>query len=136
MADGLARYPKHIKVFTNRLRNVNISQMDALKFMRTLDGENTLLYVDPPYIGTTEYKIKFTIEQQTEMLDWMLTAKSMIVLSGYENDLYKDKLQGWTTDTRQNNVDPRDGKQENLYRTEWLWMNPACVARQAQQRLF
>jgi DNA adenine methylase len=62
--------------------------------------EGVLLYVDPPYLGTTRssgsYVVEMTDEQQhRDLADALRGCKASVVLSGYHSPLYDDLFDGW-----------------------------------------
>lgn len=128
------RQPDMIRAAVDRFRGIVIENKDAKSVMVQQDSERTLHFVDPPYvIGSRPqtagaYTHEMTDGQHEELCYFLKTLKGMVVLCGYENEIYK-RL-GWETDKRETYA---DGARE---RTEVLWLNPACVKAQAQQSLF
>ncbi len=64
-------------------------------------GEEGFYYLDPPYVLSTRkkkyYKHEMSDEDHERLVDWLLTkAKVKVMLSGYDNEIYK-KLEenGW-----------------------------------------
>lgn len=105
-----------------RSRNVEINRMDALAIMSRYDSEDTLHYVDPPYVQSTRgnrvrYSHEYAIEDHEKLLEFLKTLKGKVVLSGYGSDLYDRHLIGW----RMERKECRD-TQGNA-KTECLWMN-------------
>lgn len=83
-----------------RSRNIEINNTDAIKIMQTYDSPDTLHYVDPPYLhstrgSNTRYNHEYTNEDHERLLDYLLTVRGKVVLSGYENSMYESKLVGW-----------------------------------------
>lgn len=139
-------YPEQLQYFTERLRGVVIENRPAVDLIRHQDSDETLFYVDPPYVHDTRSSIKtgshagtayrheMTDEQHVELAEVLHEASGMVVLSGYACDLYdRDLYADWERRERQV---LSDGAQP---RTEVLWLNPACsaalVAAPAQSRL-
>ena len=57
-------------------------------------------YADPPYLeGTRKGKVyrheMMSPEGHLELLDALLAHQGAVILSGYDSDLYNDKLAGW-----------------------------------------
>ena len=80
-----------------------------------------LLYVDPPYFPDTRrrakvYRCDYDIEDHVRLLKLLVSLPCMVLISGYENDLYAETLNGWTKHTFQakTHVDVRE---------ETLWFN-------------
>lgn len=128
--------PDSLELTIARLRGVVIENRPALQVMATHDGIDTLHYVDPPYLHETRarthrradnggvYRHELTDEQHEELLAQLCRLRGMVVLSGYPSEIYDQALQGWT---RIDRAALADGA---LPRTECLWLNPACAARQ------
>ncbi|MBP3359923.1 MAG: DNA adenine methylase [Clostridia bacterium] len=113
--------PDVITECCERLKNAQIENIDALKLIQRYDNENTLIYCDPPYLQKLRkrnmYANDLTEAQHIELLDTLKLSKSMVIISGYDNDLYNEALSDWRTDTKQTTV------QMGLHRMEKIWMN-------------
>jgi DNA adenine methylase len=118
-------YPAALQSIISRLRGVAIENRDALKVMKTYDGKEVLHYVDPPYVHGTrddgrDYRHEMDDSEHEALLKFLKNLKGMVVLSGYECDLYSDLLGDWRKFTRKAFA---DGTRE---RTEVLWLSPNC----------
>lgn len=120
--------PARLRDVVKRLKDVRIENKDARKIIkRYLNRPATLLYLDPPYFAdrTNGYRKDAKDEKfHSELLDLVNQAKCMIFISGYENDLYKDKLtadKGWERKTIETSTKGSKGKSHS--RTEVVWMN-------------
>lgn len=104
-----------------RLKDVQIENTDALTLIERYNNENTLIYLDPPYLHSLRkknmYKCEMSDEQHIEMLRLIKKSKSKIILSGYDNELYNSELFNWVTAEKETIA------QMGLHRTEKLWMN-------------
>lgn len=132
-AHDWANFPDCISAFTERLRGVVIENKDAKDVMTQHDSVETLHFVDPPYVHSTRsikhgYQYEMTDADHEALCEFLPTLKGMVLLSGYKNPIY-ERL-GWAHAAHAAHA---DGARD---RTECLWMNPACAAAQAQQRLF
>lgn len=81
---------------TSRLRSVAIENLDWEEVLTRFDSEETLFYLDPPYVNTTlrgavQYNCKIGDDIHQKMVDKILTLKGKFILSGYDNRIY-DKL--------------------------------------------
>lgn len=130
-------YLPAIESFRRRLQGVIIEQRDAKQVMAVQDSSDTLHFVDPPYPhsvrtssrwGKHGYRYEMSEGDHVELCQFLGTLKGMVILCSYPNPIY-EKL-GWDSVKRQAFA---DGANE---RTEVLWMNPACLDRQSQLRLF
>lgn len=59
-----------------------------------------LIYADPPYLATVRrqskiYRHEYSEQDHIELLATLLQAQCMVMLSGYDNELYNDTLTGW-----------------------------------------
>ncbi len=52
-----------------------------------------------------------------ELLETLKASHSMVLISGYDSDLYNRELRGWSIDARQTTA------QMGLHRTEKIWAN-------------
>jgi len=78
----------------NRLSSVIIEHKDIMDLLDKYDKETTFMYLDPPYVKETRlsnqtYEVEMTNEQHIKMCERLLTFKGKVLLSGYDNDLYK-----------------------------------------------
>jgi site-specific DNA-adenine methylase len=71
-------------------------------FIGICPTENTLIYLDPPYLMETRssqkkiYKHEFcTREEHYELLNFIDTFECYVLISGYYSDLYADLLHDW-----------------------------------------
>ncbi|HDY8638730.1 TPA: DNA adenine methylase [Klebsiella pneumoniae] len=129
------RYPANLAVVCQRLQGVIIENKDALAVMRVHDAETTLHYIDPPYMPETRvqknryYNHEMTVEGHEQLLAVSRTMKGMVMISGYDTDVYNDMLSGWAKTEKASRISARRGTK---VRTECLWLNPA--AQQKQER--
>lgn len=113
--------PEAITQIALRLKMVQIEHKPAVDLIKAFNHDNVLIYVDPPYVLSTrtrkQYRHEMTDQDHVELLETLLLHKGYVMLSGYDNDIYSDYLQGW----RKISVPAR--AENNLPRTEVLWMN-------------
>ncbi|MBY5689373.1 DNA adenine methylase [Rhizobium leguminosarum] len=133
-AKDWANYPDCVPALVERLQGVVVESRPASYVITKFDGDDTLFYVDPPYIhGSRDkpgngklprhtYEFELTDDDHAELLAQLRSAAGMVVLSGYPSDLYDDLLSDWWRVTR---VAMADGARE---RTEVLWINPKATA--------
>lgn len=104
-----------------RLKNAQIENTDAITLIERYNDNNTLIYCDPPYLQNLRkrnmYANEMSDQNHIDMLRALKDSRSMVVLSGYDNDLYNDELQGWRTDEKTTTA------QMGLHRVEKIWMN-------------
>jgi DNA adenine methylase len=81
--------PDNMVAVIGRLQGVVIENRDAKRVMATHDGDDTLHYVDPPYVMATrsddgdDYAHEMTDADHSELLAFLQSLKGMVVLSGY-----------------------------------------------------
>lgn len=100
LARYLDGYLARIAPAAQRLRGVTLECRDALDVIRAYERQGCLLYVDPPYLGTTrhgdQYQHEFSSEDDhRQLLDVLLETPAAVVLSGYASELYDTALAGW-----------------------------------------
>jgi DNA adenine methylase len=121
-----------LEMVVERLRNARIENIDARKLLRIFENKPaTLIYLDPPYFAdrTNGYDKDETSEKfHRELLTIAQRSKCMILVSGYENDLYNSLLtsdKGWSKKSIKTHTKDSKGKMHK--RTEVLWMNQHFV---------
>lgn len=113
--------PEVVMQICGRLKMAQIENVDALTLIERYNDEQTLLYLDPPYLQSTRrrdmYKCEMTEKQHIELLELVKKSKSKICLSAYDNELYNNYLKNWFT------AEKKTTAQMGLSRTEKLYMN-------------
>ena len=131
--------PERLEKVVERLRGVRVENRDACELVQMFDDRPaTLMYLDPPYLVKRKHRYTLdtnNVEFHLKLLDVCRQARCMILISGYENDLYNTELtqmNGWYKERIETHTRDTTGK---VYeRTEVLWMNAQCVnARKAQK---
>ena len=124
-------YPSWLKLFTARLQGVIIENTNAFELIeQNIDKEECLIYLDPPYPHACRsdnnkkhgYSHELADADHERLLKLCTTANAMIIISGYDNDLYNSRLKDWTTAEKETRT-----LQQNS-RTEKIWINPAAWA--------
>lgn len=118
--------PEKVVAAAKRLRFVAIEHRD---FTQVLDNyaakpeAKTCFYCDPPYMDVKGYPgCPFNETHHEILLKRLTKMDDMILLSGYDSDLYEDYLGSWTKLTRETT------DLINTHKTECLWLNPQTVA--------
>lgn len=120
-------YPDAIDAIIERLRGVVIENRDALDLMPQHDGEETVYYVDPPYVAETrdkggDYRYEMTDSDHERLAEVLHGLTGAVVLSGYGCDLYDRLYSGWQRIERAAHA---DGARK---RVEVLWLSKNCPA--------
>jgi DNA adenine methylase len=123
-------YPKQLAGFVERLRGVVIENRDAVTVMRSHDSDETLHFVDPPYVLSTrerkEYKHEMSDHEHIALAQALHGLRGMVVVSGYASKLYDEVLyRGWQRHTCAARA---GGRGKSSPREEVVWLNPACSA--------
>lgn len=127
--------PDKILLVAGRLKEAQIENQPAVKLLERYAREDVLIYADPPYVLETRskrhYKHEMTNDDHIELLEILNIHPGPVLLSGYNHDLYTDKLTGWHKKTM--SVLAEAGAK----RQEVLWINPVAAEKGFyQQSLF
>lgn len=92
-------FKKELPQTINRLKNVQVFSKNGLDLIQSL-GNECLIYVDPPYLKATRtaknaYECEMSDQEHHILGDILNKSKSKILLSGYENDLYRQMFVNW-----------------------------------------
>lgn len=128
MPDYLAGYVARLLPAASRLAGVSLECRPALDLIGKYGRhENVLLYVDPPYLGSTRIWGNRYIhelrgdDEHRELAEALRGCRAHVVLSGYASSLYDELYDGWATTTLPAATgNARRGEQD---RTEVLWSN-------------
>lgn len=104
-----------------RLRGVQIENRPAVELIKRFNFPNVLIYADPPYLLSTrhgkQYRCEMSDEDHAELLEALKHHRGPALISGYDNELYRAALEGWTRAERESRA------QNAAKRKEVLWMN-------------
>lgn len=120
---GIDKDPRIISKWRSHYPKLcDLVQADAADYLHhyKYDG-NELIYTDPPYLPSTRrssrvYTCDYTTNDHEHLLVVLKTLPCMVVLSGYDNDLYNDTLAGWSKKTF-------FAKTHTEVRQECVWIN-------------
>ena len=115
-------YPAALNEIIERLRGVVIENLPAVEVIKKFDREDTLFYIDPPYLHSTRqsskrYTVEMTDEEHEELAKVLHKVKGKVVLSGYDSELYRRLYPDWVCTKKKVLADgarPRE---------ECLWIN-------------
>lgn len=120
-AQDWMQIPEKIMEAAERLRGVQIEHCPAVEVIERFNYSNVLIYADPPYVLSTRHGKQYTCEMsdkdQHDLLDVLLAHKGPVLLSGYDNRLYNDRLRNW----HKEEIDSIS--QAGKRKREILWMN-------------
>ena len=105
----------------NRLYSVIIEHKDIMDLLDKYDKETTFMYLDPPYVKETRlsnqtYEVEMSNEEHIKMCERLLSFKGKILLSEYDNELYR------ILDSKFNKLSFKSPN-ANSSATEILWKN-------------
>lgn len=124
--------PEALRAVAERMKGVLIENRPALAIIDRYDDDDTLIYLDPPYVPETRsakrrggkafhaYAHEMTVADHQQLLQRILEAKAKVLISGYESPLYDGALTGW------HRVEIGTHADGALDRTEVLWISPAA----------
>jgi DNA adenine methylase len=113
-----------------RLRRVEIRNMDAIDFIRTYDHPRALFYLDPPYLHETRTSVgeygehEMTPMQHANLLMQLGSIKGKFMLSGYHSEQYDGFAEslGWRCHEREIDNKASSAKQKRK-QIECVWTN-------------
>ncbi len=104
------------------IQNAILLNMDAIQLLEEDKlCKDTLIYCDPPYVASTRrkqkiYRHEYSDDQHEKLLQFLVNQKCMVMISGYESDLYKNYLKNW-------NSHSFSSQTQNGIREETVWFN-------------
>jgi DNA adenine methylase len=125
--------PDRMEQVVERLRSVRVEKRDGIELLAMFRYRPaTLVYLDPPYFMKRwhSYEIDANNDEQfhIDLLKLCRKSKCMLLISGYDNDLYNDYLtagRGWEKIIIKASTKVTTGKQYS--RAEVLWKNAKAV---------
>ena len=111
----------------DRLANVVIENCDAADVIRRYATESDVVYCDPPYVHDTRgepeaYACEMSDDDHRNLAETLHETKATVLVSGYDNTLYRELFDGWHTETQSTHstVASDPGMSE---RVETIWAN-------------
>lgn len=118
-----------LPLIAERVKNAVILNMSVFDVMKVWDEEDTLWYLDPPYLPNTReehsatiYQHEMTVEDHINLLSIAKNARGKVIISGYSSPLYNRTLKGWKVKKKSVANNSGQGKTKES-RVEVLWMN-------------
>lgn len=111
-----------------RIRKVQVENLPWHDVLTRYDRENTLYYLDPPYVPDSrvngQYEYEMTSDDHTHLVKRLLMLKGHAVLSGYRHSIYEPlEDSGW----KRIDIDVIASTSKNrAKRIESLWISPGC----------
>lgn len=130
-AASAANRVDHIWRFVERLRYVQVDNLDWRDCLDRYDAPGVLFYLDPPYVPDTRksggYSHELTLADHEELVGRLLELKGDVVISGYDTDVYVPLVFAggyhrveWETICSASQIDAGDTRKA---RTEVLWLS-------------
>lgn len=84
-----------------RLRNVQVENQDWRLCLKDYDSEDTVFYLDPPYLSYAKgcYKHEISKEEHIELCERIFQLKGFVALSGYGDDITRELYGHYPWDT-------------------------------------
>ena len=97
-AERFRRRTNRLQVVRDRLAHVQIESADYREIIQRFGGnENSLMYIDPPYVGFERHYIdSFTAEDHGALADLLHRAKCSVILSYGDHPTIRGLYKGWT----------------------------------------
>lgn len=116
-----AEVPERILAAAERLKHAQIENLDALEILRRYDTKDVFVYLDPPYLPGTRkgylYNEEMTEADHIKLLETAVCHPGKFLISGYDNDIYNEILNGWNKAQKQTQAE------HGLKRIETIWFN-------------
>lgn len=125
------RQPEVIIQAAKRLKRVLIENRDALKVIEDHDREDTLFFIDPPYVldtrnmGGKAYRHEMSNENHEKLIESLKLCKGMVIVCGYEHPIYESLK--WKKIKK---TVAAAGQAGSVMREEVLWINSQAVNQQ------
>ncbi len=120
---------ENLRAASRRLYQVQIENRDAFKLITETDSDDTLFYLDPPYVFSTRttskaYSHEMCDDAHREFAELLHSLKGFVILSGYPSLIYEELFEqkGWVRSDRQARV--LGGRMK----TECVWISPKTAA--------
>lgn len=120
MPEQWSKVPDRVYAVAERLKGAQIECMEAVKLIQKYNDSRCLVYADPPYMPETRRKGIYAVEmderQHEVLLGVLEDHKGSVVLSGYDNQLYNDRLKGWQR------IEKKSSVERGQSRIEVMWI--------------
>ena len=95
--------PRRLQPIADRLKDVQITNRDAVDVIETFDCEDGLIYCDPPYPPETrssgdDYVFEMSVDDHREMASTLRACEADVAVSSYSSELYHELFveHGWS----------------------------------------
>jgi len=130
-SEGSRRFLFDIRKVQERLKNVQIENLDYRELIEKYDREGICFYMDPPYFSKTrvfkhKYRYEMVESDHVELVERLLKMKGIVMLSGYRNEVYEElERNGWKRfDFPVKCASSFRKEEKRPERVESVWVNP------------
>lgn len=99
---GIERDPAVIALWREKYSEVcELEEHDSVEYLSKFQfSGHELVYADPPYLDSTRrrrrvYKYDYSAEQHEALLRLLRSLPCMVMVSGYQNEMYDEFLDSW-----------------------------------------
>lgn len=114
--------PEKMRSIVSRLKQAQIECVPAIDVIKRFNYKNVLIYADPPYLLRTRknkkrYKHEMTDDEHIELLEVLHQHKGSVLLSGYDNDIYREffKNKNWVIAQKMATTEKGKSRMETLW---------------------
>lgn len=118
-----------LPLISERVKKTNFLSDDFVQIIKVWDEDETLFYLDPPYLHSTRsegstntYEHELTVEDHINMLLLANNARGKVIISGYASPLYKRHLKEWNC-KKKNVANHSSQSKSKERRIECIWYN-------------
>ncbi len=91
---------RKLDLIIQKLRHIQIESRDVFELWETVNRNKVIAYFDPPYLMETRndkkrYKHEWDYHDHIKMCEALIDANAMVMVSGYDNELYDKLLKGY-----------------------------------------
>lgn len=95
-AMGYVNACQKIRGFSKRMQGVMIERLDFRSIIEKYDSEESLFYVDPPYVGREKfYAGGFTLQDHYELGELLNSVQGKVILSYYDDPVIDEIYGHW-----------------------------------------
>lgn len=92
LSGKIRNHLEHFDRIHTRFKTVQVENQDWYTCLLDYDSEDTVFYIDPPYVDASEgiYKSEMKHDDHRRLISTIFTLKGCCVVSGYSNPLYEN----------------------------------------------
>lgn len=118
-----------LPLISERLKNTIVLNKSVFEVVKVWDEDDTLFYLDPPYLHSTRsegstqiYDHEMSVDDHINLLNFAKNARGKVIISGYSSPLYNRTLKGWRL-KKKNIANHSSQAKTKERRVECLWLN-------------